>query len=454
MCSPPKQSETYWSISARAPRRFARENPRERKTNVSGRQKILIVDDKLDNLRALEATLKETNAEIVEAQNGNDALIASLNHDFALAILDVQMPVMDGYELAGHLRNENQTRHIPIVFLTAYADEQEMFKGYGIGAMDYIVKPYDPVILLSKVLAFLELHRQRAEIQRQTNRLEGVVEERTAELKRVNERLMTEIADRSRAEEEVRKLNEDLELLVSERTRQLEAVNKELEAFAYSVSHDLRAPLRAVEGFSQALLEDYRAALDGRGQDYLRRVSGEARRMAQLIQDLLVLSRVTRAEMNLQRVELSALAQEVIKMLRQGEPARRVNVAIQDGMTVQGDSRLLRQVLENLLGNAWKFTSRREGGRIELGAHRQDGIMTYFVRDNGAGFDMEYADKLFVPFQRLHGMNEFPGTGVGLSTVQRIISRHGGRAWAEGKVGEGATFYFTLGDTSRAEENR
>lgn len=419
---------------------------------MSDAQKILVVDDKPENLHALESTLKETNAEIVKAQNGNDALIAALNHDFALAILDVQMPEMDGYELAEHLRSEEQTKHIPIIFLTAYADEQQMFKGYGLGAMDYIVKPYDPIILLSKVLAFLELHRQRAEIQRQSSHLEDLVGERTAQLERVNERLMQEIAERKRAEDEVRKLNDDLEILVAERTRQLEAVNKELEAFAYSVSHDLRAPLRAVEGFSQALLEDYQSALDDKGKDYLLRVSAEARRMAQLIQDLLVLSRVTRAEMSFQPVDFSALAMTVVEMLRRGEPSRQVEVNLAPGLATRGDPRLLRQVLENLLGNAWKFTSRTDGAWIEFGSERKDGLETYFVRDNGAGFDMEYANKLFVPFQRLHGMTEFPGTGVGLSTVQRIVARHGGRAWAEGAVGQGATFYFTLGDGCRAGE--
>jgi len=419
---------------------------------VSDTQKILVVDDKSENLLALQATLKETNAEVIKAQSGNEALIAALNHDFALAILDVQMPGMDGYELAGHLRSEEQTKHVPIIFLTAYADEQQMFKGYGIGAMDYIVKPYDPVVLLSKVLAFLELHRQRAEIQRQTNHLEEVVSERTVALKLMNDRLMQEIADRTRAEDEVRKLNDDLEALVAERTRQLKAVNKELEAFAYSVSHDLRAPLRAVEGFSQALLEDYTDALDAQGKDYLKRVSSEARRMAQLIQDLLILSRVTRAEMNLQPVDLTALATDIFEMLRSGEPSRQVQVHVAPGLAAHGDPRLLRQVLENLLGNAWKFTSNRQDARVDFGSEARDGSQTFWVRDNGAGFDMEYADKLFTPFLRLHGMTEFPGTGVGLSTVQRIIARHGGQIWADAAVDQGATFYFTLDGGARATQ--
>ncbi len=415
-------------------------------------QKILVVDDKPANIQALATTLADTSATVVKATSGNDALVASLNHDFALAILDVQMPSMDGYELAEHLRNETRTRRVPIIFMTAYADEKQMFKAYGIGAVDYIVKPYDPIILLSKVLAFLELDQQRTAVQRQRNHLGEIVGERTAELRRVNDKLLAEIAERKKAEQEVHQLNQELERLVARRTAQLEAANQELEAFAYSVSHDLRAPLRAVEGFSQALLEDYRDALDDQGRDFLQRVSGEARRMAQLIQDLLLLSRVTRAEMDFQPIDLSALAEEVIAELRRREPARRVAVELAPGLAAQGDARLLRQALDNLLGNAWKFTGRRREARIEVGAAPQQGGLCFFVRDNGAGFDMAYADKLFVPFQRLHRMDEFTGTGVGLSTVQRIIARHGGRIWADSAPEAGTTFYFTLGSDVGAEQ--
>ncbi|MDH4187987.1 MAG: ATP-binding protein, partial [Nitrospira sp.] len=224
----------------------------------------------------------------------------------------------------------------------------------------------------------------------------------------------------------------------------LDAANKELEAFAYSVSHDLRAPLRGIDGFSQALLEDYAAVLDAQGQDYLRRVRSASQRMGQLIDDLLNLSRMTRREFRRETVDLSQLAQAVCDGLRQADPSRQVECIVAPGLMVSGDAGLLRIVLDNLLGNAWKFTGKRTEARVEFGAMSQSGVMTYFVRDNGAGFDMVYADKLFAPFQRLHGMAEFAGTGIGLATVSRIIQRHGGRVWAEGAVDRGASVFFTL----------
>jgi PAS domain S-box-containing protein len=225
---------------------------------------------------------------------------------------------------------------------------------------------------------------------------------------------------------------------------QLAAINKELEAFSYSVSHDLRAPLRTIDGFSQALLEDYPDRLDEQGRDYLQRVRAASQRMGALIDDLLKLSRLTRSEMHQEPVDLSALAREVATNLQQTQPERRVNFVISRGLTASGDHQLLRVALENLLGNAWKFTGKCPQARIEFGAIQNGDKKAYFVRDNGAGFDMTYAGKLFGAFQRLHETTEFPGTGIGLATVQRIIHRHGGRVWAEGAVGKGATFYFTL----------
>lgn len=253
--------------------------------------------------------------------------------------------------------------------------------------------------------------------------------------------LSIDITDRKRREKQIEYLNEALE----DRAVELEAANKELEAFSYSVSHDLRAPLRAIGGFSQALLEDYMDKLDAEGQSYLQRVRSAANRMSDLIDDLLNLSRLTRAEMRHERVDLSQLAQSIASGLHQRQPERQVEFTISEGLVVDGDTRLLRIALENLLGNAWKFTSKHPQARIEVGIVEQsENGQAFFVRDDGDGFDMVYVDKLFGAFQRLHAMTEFEGTGIGLATVQRIIRRHGGKVWAEAEVGKGATFFFTL----------
>jgi light-regulated signal transduction histidine kinase (bacteriophytochrome) len=249
----------------------------------------------------------------------------------------------------------------------------------------------------------------------------------------VNVELRNEIAERARAEEALRLAK-----------AAAEGASKELEAFSYSVAHDLRAPLRSIDGFSQALLEDCGDRLDANGKRYLRHVREAAQQMGELIDDLLNLSRVTRAELRRERVDVSALGRAVLAKLQEAQPDRRVEVVVHDGLTAQADPRLLEVVLTNLLGNAWKFTGKREAARIELAVEAFERPPVFFVRDNGAGFDGKYMDKLFGVFQRLHTTQEFEGTGIGLATVQRIVRRHGGRVWAVAEVDRGATFYFTL----------
>ncbi len=259
-----------------------------------------------------------------------------------------------------------------------------------------------------------------------------------SKVEQINAEMVAEIAERKRIEEE----------LLRAKTA-TDAANRELEAFSYSVSHDLRAPLRSIDGFSQALLEDYADRLDEPGRQHLARVRAATVRMGRLIDDLLQLSRVTRAEMLREMVNLSVLAESVIGELQRTDPARRVEISVQPGLRAEGDPDLLRIVLVNLLSNAWKFTGRQQAARIELGARGDGdgGEHAFFVRDNGVGFDMAYAPKLFGAFQRLHAQEEFPGTGIGLATVQRIVNRHGGRVWAEAAVDQGSTFHFALPST-------
>jgi len=253
--------------------------------------------------------------------------------------------------------------------------------------------------------------------------------------------ILRDVTKTREAEEEINALNADLR----RRATQLENANRELEAFSYSVSHDLRAPLRSISGFSQVLFEDYADALDEEGQDYLKRIGDASQRMAQLIDDLLDLSRLSRGEVRRAPVNLSQLAEAVVADLRAAHPERSVEVDIAPGLKAEADPHLVRTVLNNLLGNAWKYTSRKDHARIAFGGTTDsEGQPAFFVRDDGAGFDMAYVDKLFGAFQRLHGMKDFPGTGVGLATVQRIVHKHGGRIWAEGAVDQGATFTFTL----------
>jgi signal transduction histidine kinase len=378
---------------------------------------ILLVDDQPANLLALEAMLQDLGQTIVKAGSGREALKWLLSNDCAVILLDVKMPDMDGFETAELIRQRDKSRHTPIIFLTA-ADRThtQAVRGYAVGAVDYLVKPVVPEFVRSKVSVFVELAKTAALLRRQTERL------------RASEQAARELAEARAA------LVEDLE-----------QKNRELETFSYTVSHDLRAPLRRIESFGKAIADTQLDRLDEEGQRFLTRIRSSSQEMAQLIDDVLYLSRVTRAELRRQDVDLSMLAQAIVARLAESEPNRNVDVRIRPGLATVGDGQLLRIALENLFENAWKFTARQPDAQIEFGVTHAPGEPAYFVRDNGAGFDMDYADRLFAPFQRLHLSSEFPGTGIGLATVQRIVYRHGGRIWAEGSVGQGATFHFTLG---------
>ncbi len=359
------------------------------------RPSVLLVDDVEANLLAMEAQLANLKCDLVRANSGNEALRQLLKRDFAVMLLDVQMPQMDGYEVARYAGDHPSTRDVPIIFVTALHDSEEhLLRGYGSGAVDYLFKPVNPRILRSKVQVFLDLYLSR-------------------------QRLADEI----------------------------EAHKKtmgELEAFNYSVSHDLRAPLRPLGGFSQALLEEYGDKLDDQARDYLRRIRGAAQRMEQLIDDLLGLSRVRRARVVREPVDLSALANAIVAELRRNDPAREVRFVTAPDAEVEGDPRLLRIALENLLRNAWKFTQKKPLAVIELARRCEPGRTVYLLRDNGVGFDPAYAEKLFRPFQRLHSDAEFEGTGIGLAIVARVIEGHGGTIWADASPDQGATFFFTL----------
>jgi signal transduction histidine kinase len=309
------------------------------------------------------------------------------------------------------------------------------------------------------IINILDDFTREREMMEQTQRaLFNILEDSSAEKERLEEsqRAMINLLDdfdeqRNKTEAANRDLVAALESLRRAK-ESAEAANRELEAFSYSVSHDLRTPLQSIDGFSQALLEDYGHLLDERGNDYLRRVRSATQRMGQLIEDLLRLSRLTRSIMNPARIDLSAVVRTVAAELRRLQPEREVEFRIAEGVMVVADPNLLKIALDNLMGNAWKFTGKKEKAVIEFGAREIDGERTYFIRDNGAGFDMAYQEKLFATFQRLHLEKEFPGTGIGLSLVQRIIHRHNGKIWAEGAIGEGATFFFTLNLTMEGAE--
>ena len=395
---------------------------RGRTASLLAPKRILAVDDSVTYLEELGAVLREADYDVVLARSGEEALELLSVQPVDCILLDLLMPGLSGQETCRLIKAAPVIRDVPLILLTALEDRSAMIEGLATGADDYISKSSEFEVLKARVSAQI----RRRQFEDETRRIRAELFER--EIEATEARAAREVAE-SRA------------VLVAE----LERKNKELEAFSYSVSHDLRAPLRSIDGFSHALLQDYSRVLDAKGLDYLSRVRASARRMGELIDDLLELSRVGRAELLRSPVDLSAVARTVLSDLAKREPERSVEVVVADSQPAEADGRLLRAVLENLLGNAWKFTAKTAAARIEFRCtHAAGGETVYSVRDNGAGFSMEYAAKLFRPFQRLHSEADFPGTGIGLATVHRIIDRHGGRVWAESSAGAGATILFTL----------
>jgi two-component system, sensor histidine kinase and response regulator len=392
---------------------------------------ILLVDDNSKNLLALEAVLESLGQNIVKANSGESALKRLLAQDFAAILLDVQMPGMDGFETAELIRTRENSRHTPIIFITAIGKTTEfIFKGYSVGAVDYLVKPIEPEILLSKVKVFVELKQQAEQLAAANKQMQQQLEE------------------------------------ISQLNQQCQIANKELEAFNAAICHDLRNPLTTIKGFSDLLLMYRTERLEKTEKEYIQEINVASKRMGQLIDDLLNLSLGKSRQIRCETVDLSLMAGNIAAKLHQSEPQREVEFVLASGMTVQGDPRLLQIVLENLLGNAWKYTGKQPYARIEFGVlepersradkrHRVEKLenqspifhaqlTTYYVGDNGVGFDMTAADKLFTAFHRLHDKEEFEGTGIGLVTVQRIIQRHGGKIWAQAAPLSGATFFFAL----------
>lgn len=407
----------------------------QRTASLFGPKKVLAIDDSETYLQELSAQLQGEGYDVLLARSGEEALEMLAVQPVDCILLDLMMPGMGGRETCRQLKQNKVTRDIPVIMLTAVEDHDAMIEGLTLGADDFIPKSGEFEVLKARLLA--QIRRKQFEDEHR----------RTQMLLQQQELEMSEM----RAAQQLAETKSQL-------LEELERRNKELEAFSYSVSHDLRAPLRAIVGFSSILQEHYPDRLDEKGQHYLNRIQEAAQRMSQLIDDLLSLSRVTRTVLKREQVNLSKMASAIVTELHAQDPQRQVEFRIADDLIVEGDAHLLRIALENLLGNAWKYTGKCEVAVIEFGAmpageaHRSGdtayntrrSLSTYYVSDNGAGFDMDYADKLFAPFQRLHSEREFPGTGIGLATVQRIIARHGGQIWVEAMPNQGAIFYFTL----------
>ncbi len=379
-----------------------------------GRPKILMVDDREENLVALERLLRDLPLELYRASSGNEALKLTLHHDFALALLDIQMPEMDGYELAEILRNEEKTASMPFIFISAiYTDNINVFRGYEKGAFSYITKPFEPEVLLNKVKFFVEKYQQEELLKITLNNLENLVQERTLELEKANGELVRS--------------------------------NEELERFAYVASHDLQEPLRVISSYLQLLEKKYNDQLDDKAQKYIATTIDASTRMKRLINDLLLFSRVgTRGEEFI-GINLNDLIADVLSDLEVTINEHKAKIEVDSLPEIKGDPSQIRQLFQNLIGNGIKFGKPDVPSYIKIGYRNdEDNQVELFVEDNGIGIEKEYFDRVFIIFQRLHTRQMYEGTGIGLAISKKIVERHGGQIWIESEPGQGSVFKFTL----------
>ncbi len=389
------------------------------------RVKILLVDDQPENLLALEAVLETLGQELVKANSGMEALRHLLDTDFAAILLDVKMPEMDGFECAALIRQRERSRDTPIIFLTAFRNEEHLYRGYNTGAVDYLQKPIVPDILRSKVSVFVELKRKADQLAAK------------------NGELQLAIAERMRIEEDVRRLNAELEQRVEERTQELSRINDELRQFAYVASHDLQEPLRTVGSYAQLLARRYKGQLDESADDFIHYMVDGVVRMHGLLNDMLAYSRVTDSSAKpLASVNCEVGLRAALMNLEAAIQENEAQVLSGPLPILQADEGQMIQLFQNLVGNAIKYRS-EEAPRIEITAEHLEGFWQFAVTDNGIGIDPKYSERIFGIFKRLHG-KELPGTGMGLAICKKIVERHGGRIWVESKPNQGSTFFFTL----------
>ncbi|MBE0647400.1 MAG: response regulator [Bacteroidales bacterium] len=404
---------------------------------------IMAVEDSVVQAKRLKHFLDGNNLNNQVFYTATEAYEAAVSTPPILIISDIVMPGMDGYEFCKKLKENPDLKDIPIILLTSLRDPLDIIKGLQAGADNFITKPYEEKYLLSRInylLANREIRKSGGGEMVLEIVFRGNKYAINSDKKQILDLLLSVYEAAVQRNDELILAQEQLQAL----NENLTAANRELEAFSYTVSHDLRSPLHTIHGYTQLMLEDYTGKLESEAVGFLDTILVASRNMSQLIDDLLKFSRSGRAIIEKDQVNMSDVANQTMQLIRQRDPLRKVLVKIPEGISGYADKNLMGVVLDNLLGNAWKYSGKNPQAEIEFGQTEVEGEPVYFVKDNGAGFDMDKADTMFNPFERFHSNEDFPGTGVGLATVRRILERHDGRIWAESEVGKGSTFYFTL----------